>query len=50
MNYGKCGHEKCLCTVNGDDFCSDYCQMEGEATEVEVLEHECRCGHTACAG
>lgn len=47
---GKCGHEKCFCTVDGDDFCSDYCEDRADAPEVEVArEQVCRCGHAACA-
>jgi len=48
---GKCGHETCHCKVDGDDFCSDYCEDRADTTEIDVVgEHTCRCGHAACAG
>ena len=48
---GKCGHEKCHCKVDGDDFCSDYCEGRADTTEIDVVgEPTCRCGHAACAG
>jgi hypothetical protein len=51
MSFGKCGHEKCHCTVDGDDFCSDYCEDRADTAEVQVIGDEaCRCGHPACAG
>ncbi len=50
MSNGKCSHDKCLCTVDGDDFCSDYCQEVAEALEVDALDHDCACGHPACSG
>jgi len=47
---GKCGHEKCHCTVDGDDFCSEYCEERADLSEVDVIgEGVCRCGHPACA-
>ncbi len=48
---GKCGHEECHCTVDGDDFCSDYCEDRADTTDIDVIgEQACRCGHPACAG
>jgi hypothetical protein len=50
MSFGKCGHEKCRCPVDGEDFCSDYCADRADTAELEVAPEEaCRCGHLACS-
>jgi hypothetical protein len=47
---GKCGHERCHCTVTADDFCSDYCEELADAPEVDAIgESLCRCGHAECS-
>ena len=49
MTLMKCGHERCQCAVDGDDYCSDYCEDRGGTPGVDVLSEACQCGHPACA-
>lgn len=49
--FAKCGHEHCRCIVDGDEFCSDYCEERAGTAEVEAIaDQKCQCDHAACAG
>ena len=41
----KCAHPICNCSPQpGSDFCSAYCEGEGEIDDIV-----CNCGHSDCA-
>jgi hypothetical protein len=43
----KCAYEQCECQVSTlATYCSDYCMY---ADDLEEIELECDCKHTACS-
>jgi hypothetical protein len=42
----KCEHPSCTCQISSED---KYCSAQCAAME-DVIDIDCRCAHTACAG
>jgi len=43
----KCANEQCQCLISTPlEYCSEYCS---DADDIEEVELQCDCKHTACA-
>lgn len=41
----QCEHVGCVCTVEGDSYCSDHCR---DHAAHDQDPHTCECGHAEC--